>query len=148
VASPAQSRGQRVMVFSNTVSSCRAAEHYLKEAGLRTVSYHGEVPSGEVSVRFFGHLFSLLCSCEEHSVSVHERLQDGACYYQGVVTQRILSSMRQLLECLRLMNEDCFDVRRCSPTLGIGEPRLWRWGLLISRCLRLARPIGLAVCLL
>lgn len=48
VASPAQSRGQRVMVFSNTVASCRAAEHYLKEAGLRTVSYHGEVPSGEV----------------------------------------------------------------------------------------------------
>lgn len=112
MASPAQSRGQRVMVFSNTVSSCRAAEHYLKEAGLRTVSYHGEVPSGEVSVRFSGRLLSVLCSSEEQSVRVRERLrtrrQDGACYYQGVVAQRILSSMKQLSSCSSLMNEDFF----------------------------------------
>jgi hypothetical protein len=129
VASPAQSRGQRVMVFSNTVSSCRAAEHYLKEAGLRTVSYHGEVPSGEVSVRFSGRLSSVLCSSEEHSVRVHEslhkRLQDWACYYQGVVAHRELNSMRQFQD-FEYIERGVF-IYDCSPTLGC-EPRLWRWG--------------------
>lgn len=37
-------RGKRVMVFCNTVKSCRAAEHALREAGLSTVCYHGDVP--------------------------------------------------------------------------------------------------------
>jgi superfamily II DNA/RNA helicase len=33
----------RTMVFCNTLSSCRAVEHALAEAGLQTVSYHGEM---------------------------------------------------------------------------------------------------------
>jgi hypothetical protein len=29
------------MVFCNTLDSCRATEHFLAEAGLPTLSYHG-----------------------------------------------------------------------------------------------------------
>jgi superfamily II DNA/RNA helicase len=36
--------GRRVMVFCNTLDSCRATEHYLKERGLATLCYHGDVP--------------------------------------------------------------------------------------------------------
>lgn len=35
-------RQHRVMVFCNTLDSCRATEHFLSEAGLPTLSYHGE----------------------------------------------------------------------------------------------------------
>lgn len=34
-------RQKRVMVFCNTLDSCRATEHFLAEAGLPTLSYHG-----------------------------------------------------------------------------------------------------------
>lgn len=34
---------KRSMVFCNTVASCRAVEHALSEAGLMTVSYHGDM---------------------------------------------------------------------------------------------------------
>lgn len=37
-------RRHRVMVFCNTLDSCRATEHFLSEAGLPTLSYHGDVP--------------------------------------------------------------------------------------------------------
>lgn len=40
-------RGHRVMVFCNTLDSCRAAEHRLREQGLSTVCYHGDVPLEE-----------------------------------------------------------------------------------------------------
>ena len=40
-------RGKRVMLFSNTLDSCRAAEHCLREAGVPTVCYHGDVPLEE-----------------------------------------------------------------------------------------------------
>jgi hypothetical protein len=33
------------MVFCNTLDSCRATEHFLAEAGLPTLSYHGELVS-------------------------------------------------------------------------------------------------------
>ena len=42
----AEARGdksKRTMVFCNTVPSCRAVEHALSEAGLTTVSYHGDM---------------------------------------------------------------------------------------------------------
>ena len=39
-----QARGRRVMVFCNTLDSCRAAEHHLREAGAATLCYHGDVP--------------------------------------------------------------------------------------------------------
>jgi superfamily II DNA/RNA helicase len=39
----------RTMVFCNTLPSCRAVEHALAEAGLRTVSYHGDM-AGEARV--------------------------------------------------------------------------------------------------
>eukprot|EP01104_Vermistella_antarctica_P014905 TRINITY_DN477_c0_g1_i1.p1 TRINITY_DN477_c0_g1~~TRINITY_DN477_c0_g1_i1.p1 ORF type:complete len:709 (-),score=96.38 TRINITY_DN477_c0_g1_i1:67-2193(-) len=32
-----------ILVFCNTVSSCRATEHALKEAGFRTACYHGDI---------------------------------------------------------------------------------------------------------
>jgi superfamily II DNA/RNA helicase len=37
-------RGKRILVFCNTLGSARAAEHHLRERGLATVSYHGDVP--------------------------------------------------------------------------------------------------------
>ena len=39
-----QRRGRKVMVFCNTLDSCRATEHALQEGGLPTRSYHGDVP--------------------------------------------------------------------------------------------------------
>ncbi|KAK9825700.1 hypothetical protein WJX81_007783 [Elliptochloris bilobata] len=39
-----QARGRRVMVFCNTLDSCRAAEHSLRESGAATLCYHGDVP--------------------------------------------------------------------------------------------------------
>lgn len=40
-------RGRRVMVFCNTLASCRAADHFLTERGLQTACYHGDVPVEE-----------------------------------------------------------------------------------------------------
>jgi len=40
------SRGDRIMVFCNTLASCRATEHHLAEAGLPTLTYHGDIPLG------------------------------------------------------------------------------------------------------
>eukprot|EP00884_Botryococcus_braunii_P001289 jgi/Botrbrau1/11160/Bobra.182_2s0015.1 len=39
-----QRRGKHVMVFCNTLASCRATEHHLAERGVPTVCYHGDVP--------------------------------------------------------------------------------------------------------
>eukprot|EP00850_Spirogloea_muscicola_P022395 SM000291S10873 [mRNA] locus=s291:38922:44914:- [translate_table: standard] len=47
VLEPSLSRGHRVMVFCNTISSCRAADHFLAENDVATVNYHGEVPADE-----------------------------------------------------------------------------------------------------
>jgi superfamily II DNA/RNA helicase len=41
------SRGKRVLLFANTLDSCRAAEHHLRESGIPTVCYHGDVPLAE-----------------------------------------------------------------------------------------------------
>lgn len=38
------SRNRRVLVFCNTVDSCRAVEHHCRERGLPTVCYHGTMP--------------------------------------------------------------------------------------------------------
>ncbi|KAI3431312.1 hypothetical protein D9Q98_004370 [Chlorella vulgaris] len=40
-------RGKRVMIFCNTLASCRAADHFLRERGLQTACYHGDVPVEE-----------------------------------------------------------------------------------------------------
>jgi superfamily II DNA/RNA helicase len=40
-------RGKRLMVFCNTMASCRAAEHHLRERALPTLCYHGDVPLEE-----------------------------------------------------------------------------------------------------
>lgn len=37
-------REHRILVFCNTLDSCRAAEHHLREVGLPTLCYHGDVP--------------------------------------------------------------------------------------------------------
>ena len=39
-----QRRGQKVMVFCNTLDSCRAADKFLQEHGLPSLTYHGDVP--------------------------------------------------------------------------------------------------------
>ena len=39
--------GARTLVFCNTVSSCRAVEHYLSEQRFPSLSYHGELNSAE-----------------------------------------------------------------------------------------------------
>ena len=41
----ASSLQQLTLVFCNTVASCRAAEHALAEAGLKSLCYHGELNS-------------------------------------------------------------------------------------------------------
>lgn len=40
---------KRTLIFCNTVKSCRAAEHALREVDLPSLSYHGEVPSADRS---------------------------------------------------------------------------------------------------
>ena len=37
-------KSRRVMVFCNTLDSCRATEHYLREKEVHTLCYHGDVP--------------------------------------------------------------------------------------------------------
>lgn len=37
-------KGQRVMVFCNTLDSCRAVDHALDGEGVRHVGYHGDIP--------------------------------------------------------------------------------------------------------
>jgi superfamily II DNA/RNA helicase len=44
------SKGQRTIVFCNTLDSCRAIEHYLSERGIPTVCYHGDVPVADRKV--------------------------------------------------------------------------------------------------
>ncbi|KAF9603962.1 hypothetical protein IFM89_039316 [Coptis chinensis] len=45
VLEPSLSKGNRVMVFCNTLNSSRAVDHYLSENQISTVNYHGEVPA-------------------------------------------------------------------------------------------------------
>ncbi|XP_058111031.1 DEAD-box ATP-dependent RNA helicase 39 [Magnolia sinica] len=45
VLEPSLSKGNRVMVFCNTLNSSRAVDHFLTENQIFTVNYHGEVPA-------------------------------------------------------------------------------------------------------
>ncbi|XP_057445928.1 DEAD-box ATP-dependent RNA helicase 39-like [Lotus japonicus] len=45
VLEPSLAKGNRVMVFCNTLDSSRAVDHYLDENLISTVNYHGEVPA-------------------------------------------------------------------------------------------------------
>ncbi|KAG6408490.1 hypothetical protein SASPL_131503 [Salvia splendens] len=45
VLEPSLAKGNRVMVFCNTLSSSRAVDHFLSENQISTVNYHGEVPA-------------------------------------------------------------------------------------------------------
>ncbi|XP_042007223.1 DEAD-box ATP-dependent RNA helicase 39-like [Salvia splendens] len=45
VLEPSLAKGNRVMVFCNTLSSSRAVDHFLSESQISTVNYHGEVPA-------------------------------------------------------------------------------------------------------
>ncbi|GJS73629.1 DEAD-box ATP-dependent RNA helicase 39 [Tanacetum coccineum] len=47
VLEPSLAKGNRVMVFCNTLNSSRAVDHFLSENNLATVNYHGEVPAVE-----------------------------------------------------------------------------------------------------
>ncbi|KAL3513982.1 hypothetical protein ACH5RR_026699 [Cinchona calisaya] len=47
VLEPSLSKGNRVMVFCNTLNSSRAVDHFLHENGISTVNYHGKVPAEE-----------------------------------------------------------------------------------------------------
>ena len=40
-----QAKRRRTMVFCNTMDSCRATEFYLKDNGIATACYHGDVPA-------------------------------------------------------------------------------------------------------
>ncbi|PRW05784.1 DEAD-box ATP-dependent RNA helicase 39 [Chlorella sorokiniana] len=50
-------RGKRLMIFCNTLASCRAADHFLRERGLQTACYHGDVPVDErkAAIQSFAH---------------------------------------------------------------------------------------------
>ncbi|KAL6527226.1 hypothetical protein OROGR_016316 [Orobanche gracilis] len=45
VLEPSLAKGNRVMVFCNTLNSSRAVDHFLNENRVSTVNYHGEVPA-------------------------------------------------------------------------------------------------------
>ncbi|XP_016506152.1 DEAD-box ATP-dependent RNA helicase 39 [Nicotiana tabacum] len=45
VLEPSLAKGNRVMVFCNTLNSSRAVDHFLSENQFSTVNYHGEVPA-------------------------------------------------------------------------------------------------------
>eukprot|EP01018_Ginkgo_biloba_P033778 Gb_33379 [translate_table: standard] len=45
VLEPSHAKGNRVMVFCNTLNSSRAVDHFLNENQVPTVNYHGEVPA-------------------------------------------------------------------------------------------------------
>ncbi|KAK9134396.1 hypothetical protein Syun_013726 [Stephania yunnanensis] len=45
VLEPSLAKGNRVMVFCNTLNSSRAVDHFLGENQIYTVNYHGEVPA-------------------------------------------------------------------------------------------------------
>ncbi|XP_021771523.1 DEAD-box ATP-dependent RNA helicase 39-like [Chenopodium quinoa] len=45
VLEPSLSKGNKVMVFCNTLDSSRAVDHFLRENQIYTVNYHGEVPA-------------------------------------------------------------------------------------------------------
>ncbi|KAI3459970.1 hypothetical protein Pfo_016633 [Paulownia fortunei] len=45
VLEPSLAKGNRVMVFCNTLNSSRAVDHFLTENQISTVNYHGEVPA-------------------------------------------------------------------------------------------------------
>ncbi|KAK1371415.1 RNA helicase, DEAD-box type, Q motif protein [Heracleum sosnowskyi] len=45
VLEPSLAKGNRVMVFCNTLNSSRAVDHFLSENQVSTVNYHGEVPA-------------------------------------------------------------------------------------------------------
>lgn len=47
VLEPNLAKGKRVMVFCNTLGSCRAVDHFLSERGTTSVNYHGAVPADE-----------------------------------------------------------------------------------------------------
>ncbi|KAM5562159.1 DEAD-box ATP-dependent RNA helicase 39 [Rosa sericea] len=45
VLEPSLAKGNRVMVFCNTLNSSRAVDHFLNENQISTANYHGEVPA-------------------------------------------------------------------------------------------------------
>ncbi|PKA62185.1 DEAD-box ATP-dependent RNA helicase 39 [Apostasia shenzhenica] len=47
VLEPSLAKGNRIMVFCNTLNSSRAVDHFLAENQIYTVNYHGEVPAEE-----------------------------------------------------------------------------------------------------
>ena len=47
VCSQSKQKGERVLVFCNTVQSCRAVEHAMREVALPVLCYHGEMRSEE-----------------------------------------------------------------------------------------------------
>jgi superfamily II DNA/RNA helicase len=47
-SSPSTARG--TLIFCNTVQSCRAVEHSLREAGIASFAYHGEIPSSDRAI--------------------------------------------------------------------------------------------------
>jgi hypothetical protein len=57
VLEPSLAKGNKVMVFCNTLNSSRAVDHFLSENQISTVNYHGEVPAEERCVSY------LMCSC-------------------------------------------------------------------------------------
>lgn len=57
-------KSAQVMVFCNTLSSCRCIELALQEHGIATICYHGEVPKNERKeiIDQFSGLPSLACA--------------------------------------------------------------------------------------
>ena len=62
IMSQSRQKGERVMVFCNTVQSCRAVEHALREVSMSSVCYHGDMHSEERSASLQN--FKVCMSCD------------------------------------------------------------------------------------
>ena len=71
-------KGGRVMVFCNTLDSCRATGHHLSEAGLATLSYHGVGPPPTPP------LSSVSAHCWRRPKQHHSRVGRVLCIHQAI----------------------------------------------------------------
>lgn len=124
-------RGRRTMIFCSSVDSCRAVEHALRERGLPTLCYHGDVPleeRGRAMQEFSGTegtVRDALASADVHAGS----RQEGA---DGARTKRPGSGERSNLNGASKEDGEVRPLLVCSD--------------LAARCCVMKAPVRHAVC--
>lgn len=149
-------RPRRVMVFANTVASCRAVEHHLAAAGMDTACYHGDMPLDERAASLARFTAGgdgaaagpppLLVCTDLAARSV--RVREGLCAGGGFVWEGLCAgrgrALGRLLRCgfgqaaLTLLRRDraplcrrvarclCIPRRRVAPSLLQGAGHPWQ----------------------